>query len=87
MAVTWNVALWFSSVEKAAVVVNAGAVLSCASTVTVTVWEAERVPAPSSVAMSVSMTVWAASVASGAVQVVSSALASAKEPPPSLVQA
>ena len=27
MAVTWNVAAWFSSVEKAAPVVNAGAVL------------------------------------------------------------
>ena len=35
MAVTWNEIAWFSSVEKAATVVNAGAVL-------VTTWPATR---------------------------------------------
>ena len=81
---SWTVPPPFTVVGLAVIVT---ANCDCAVTVTVTVTEVERAPAPSSVAVSVSMTVWAASVASGAVQRVSSAPASLKEPPPSLVQA
>ena len=73
------------TVVGSAVIVTANC--DCARTVITAVAEAERAPAPSSVTVSVSVTVWSASVASGAVQTVSSAPASAKEPPPSLVQA
>ena len=84
MLPSWTVPPPFTVVGSAVIVT---AHCDCANTVTVAVAEAESAPAPSSVTVSVSMTVWSALVASGAVQVVSSAPASSKEPPALLVQA
>ena len=60
---------------------------SLARTVSDSVCVVERVPAPSSVTVRVSVTGWSCLAASGAVQVVSSAPASSKLPPALLVQA
>ena len=84
MLLSWTVPPPFTVEGTAdAVTANCG----CARTVITASSEAESAPAPSSVTVSVSVTVWSVSVASGAVQPVTSAPALSKLPPPTLVQA